>query len=58
MFLVPKKDGGVRVVQDFRALNANINDDRYSMKNFNECIGDISTAGLTIFSTLDLTSGF
>ncbi len=23
MFLVPKKDGGVRVVQDFRALNAN-----------------------------------
>ena len=40
MFLVPKKDGGVRVVQDFRALNANSYDDRYSMKNINECIGD------------------
>jgi hypothetical protein len=41
MFLVPKKDGGVRVVQDFRALNANSHDDRYSMKNINKCIGDI-----------------
>ena len=58
MFLVPKKDGGVRVVQDFRKLNANSYDDRYSMKNINECIGDIGRAGSTIFSTLDLTSGF
>ena len=58
MFLVPKKDGGVRVVQDFRALNANSHDDRYSMKNISECIGDIGRAGSTIFSTLDLTSGF
>jgi len=58
MFLVSKKDGGVRVVQDFRALNAYSNDYRYSMKNTNECIVDISRAGSTIFSTLDLTSGF
>ncbi len=28
MFLVPKKDGGVREVQDLRALNANNHDDR------------------------------
>jgi len=58
MFLVPKKDGGIRVVQDFRALNANSHDDRYSMKNISECIGDIGRAGSPIFSTLDLTSGF
>jgi hypothetical protein len=58
MFLVHKKDGGVRVMQDFRALNANSHDDRYSMKNINECIGDICRAGSTIFPTLDLTSGF
>jgi len=58
MFLVPKKDGGIRVVQDFRALNANSHDDRYSMKNISECIRDISRAGSTIFSKLDLTSGF
>ena len=58
MFLVPKKDGSLRVVQDFRALNANSQDDRYSMKDVSECIGDIGRAGSTIFSTLDLTSGF
>ncbi len=58
MFLVPKKDGGVRVVQDFRALNANSHDDQYSMKKINECIVDIDRADSTIFSTLDLTSGF
>ena len=58
MFLVPKKDGGLRVVQDFRALNLNSQDDRYSMKDVAECIGDIGRAGSTIFSTLDLTSGF
>jgi hypothetical protein len=56
MFLVPKKYGGVRVVQDFRALNAH--DKQYTMKNINKCIGDIGRAGSSIPSTLDLTSGF
>jgi len=46
------------VVQDFRALNANSHDDRYSMKNISECIGDNGRTGSSNFSTLDLTSGF
>lgn len=59
IFCVPKKQGqGLRIVQDFRALNLHTHIDKYSMKEIHECIGDIGRAGSTIFSTLDLTSGF
>ena len=56
--MVPKKDGSLRMVQDFRELNANSQDDRYSVKDINECIKDIGRSGSKIFTTLDLTSGF
>ena len=58
VFLVEKKDGTQRVVQDFRSLNANTYVDKYSMKDVQECISEIGRAGSTIFTTLDLTSGF
>ncbi len=58
VFLVEKKDGSKRVVQDFRSLNANTYVDKYSMKDVQECISEIGRAGSTIFTTLDLTSGF
>ena len=58
MFCVGKKDGTLRLVQDFRALNAASMDDKYTMKDVTECIGEIGRAGSSIFSTLDLTSGF
>ena len=59
IFCVPKKNGrGFRIVQDFRELNLNSHIDKYSMKEISECIGDIGRAGSTIFTTLDLTSGF
>ena len=59
IFCVPKKQGqGLRIVQDFRELNNHTHIDKYSMKEIHECIGDIGRANSTIFSTLDLTSGF
>lgn len=58
IFVVAKKNGGLRLVQDFRALNAQTHTDKYSMKDVSECIGEIGRSGSTIFSTIDLTSGF
>jgi Reverse transcriptase (RNA-dependent DNA polymerase) len=59
IFCVPKKQGqGLRVVQDFRELNNHSHIDKYSMKEIMEFIGDIGRANSTIFSMLDLTSGF
>jgi hypothetical protein len=45
-------------VQDFHELNQNSHIDKYSMKEISECIGNIGRANSTIFTTLDLTSGF
>jgi Reverse transcriptase (RNA-dependent DNA polymerase) len=45
-------------VQDFWELNQKSHIDKYSMNEITECIGDIGRANSTIFTTLDLTSGF
>jgi len=59
IFCVPKKQGqGLRIVQDFPQLNLHSNIDKYSMKEINECIGNIGRANSSIFSMLDLTTGF
>jgi hypothetical protein len=59
IFCVPKKQGQVlRIVQDFRLLNQHSHIDKYSMKEIRECIGDIGQANSSIFTTLNLTSGF
>jgi hypothetical protein len=51
--MVPKKDGSLRIAQDFLQLNAKSQDDAYSMQDIN---GDIGRAGSTILTTLDMTS--
>jgi hypothetical protein len=59
IFCVPKKQGqGLRIVQDFRLLNQHSHMDKYSMKEISECLRDIGRANSSIFTTLDLTSGF
>ena len=58
IFVVSKKDGGLRIVQEFWALNSETYVDKYSMHDVNECVAEIGRSGSTIFFTLDLTSGF
>ena len=52
IFVVPKKNGENRYVLDYRALNANSHDDRYTMGTVDECIAEIGKSGSTIFSTM------
>ena len=58
LFCVAKKNGGLRIVQDFRALNAKTLEDKYSMKDIGECINEIGQSGSSLFTTIDLTAGF
>jgi hypothetical protein len=48
----------LRCVLDFRRINANSLPDRYCMKEVRECIDEIGRRGSSIYSTVDLTSGF
>ena len=63
IFVVPKKPNAegiveLRVVLDYRKLNAKSLPDRYSIRTIDECIQEVGKAGSTVFSALDLTSGF
>ena len=59
IFLIKKPHGnGLRVIQDFRAINEASYDNKYSIKEIQECIDNIGRMKSTTFSTLDLTSGF
>lgn len=57
IFVVPQMDGGLRIVQDFRALNQKTVNNQHSMKDIQEHIDDIGKTGSRVFSNLDLTSG-
>jgi transposase InsO family protein/ribonuclease HI len=59
LFCVQKPhDGGLRVVQDFRALNEASYEDKYIIREVKDCTDQIGLRKSKIFSTLDLTSGF
>lgn len=59
VFCVPKKEGhGLRVVLDYRKLNAKSLPDKYSIKSVEQCLEEVGTAGSSWFSCLDLRSGF
>ena len=58
VFLVPKKDKTLRVVLDYRKLNAKTMPDRYTIKTLEACLADVGRMRSKVFTTLDLTSAF
>lgn len=56
ILLVPKSNGTYRFCVDFRRLNAKTKKDATPMPHFDEIFSQIS--GATVFSTMDLLSGF
>ncbi|KAG1616398.1 hypothetical protein G6F44_013130 [Rhizopus delemar] len=55
-FFIPKKDGSLRLVIDYRKLNKMVKQDAYPLPHIDELLD--SVGGATIFSTLDCTSGY
>ena len=57
LFLVPKKDGSLRPVIDFRRLNNITVPEPYSLPVLNDLLQSIGS-GNKVFSSLDLLSGY
>jgi hypothetical protein len=58
IFVVNNKDGGMGIIQEFWVIDQNRHVDKYSMRDVQKCIDEIGRMGSSIFSTIDLTSGF
>ena len=59
IFCVPKKEEKkLRIVQDFRGINAASLPDRFTIRDPRECIDEIGQDASKVFSAIDLTSGF
>ena len=58
VFCVPKKGGGLRIVQDLREINKASYIDKFAIKDVQECVDAIGKSNSKIFSTMDMASGF
>ncbi|KAK4319172.1 hypothetical protein Pmani_009874 [Petrolisthes manimaculis] len=55
-FTFPKKDGGLRLCLDFRALNTKLKDDKYPRPNIKAILQQLGQS--SIFSCLDMYQGY
>ena len=56
MIPVPKKDGGIRLCLDFRALNTTLKDDKFPMPNIQAILNQLGNS--TIFTCLYMNQGY
>ena len=54
--IVKKKDGAIRVTQDYKRLNQLVIKDAYPIPNINTMLNQLAKA--KVFSTIDLTHGY
>ena len=59
IFAVPKPHGGgLRLVQDLRAVNAAAYEDKYAFREVSDCVDEVGKRNSDTFSCLDFTSGY
>ena len=59
IFCVKKKDGvGLRVVLDFRRVNARTLPSHYCIRTVQDCIAELGNSGAKVFSGIDLKAAF
>ena len=58
IFLVPKKDGTMRPVLDFREVNKKSFIDKYSQREVSDCLDELGRSKSKVFTSLDLTAGY
>ena len=51
IFAVLKKNGGIRLVKDFRALNAETHIDKYCMRDVRKCISEIGRGVKMVYTS-------
>ena len=58
IFCVAKRSGALRVVVDYRKINAAATPHFYSSRTIDDCLNSLAEMKANLFSSLDLTSGY
>ena len=58
IFAVRKQGGGLRIVQDLRAINKKSSEDQYSIRDVRGTLDDLGQKKPRVFNTLDMSGAF